>query len=410
MANGRCRMHGGKSTGPRTAAGIARMTAANTTHGKNAAAGAPKRALQRYTRTLIIRTRLLCEARRLWPYLPPDMAARLATAHEDLGAPVHPSNLPFLPPEAATLYTLQPPAPAKSRRPRAVQPDAAPLAPRARDAERRAARQESAALAPWHAAIAAARAAKRATRRAARAVKRAARAAKPAAHRAAIPQSPPSRSDPVHPSPSPERPAPHALARDATAPARPAVPPHPALASPSPNRVPPAATPGTLAPAPATRTTRVPTPAPTVHRPATTTPATPDLTHRTPTKNPRPGHNDAGKALEPAGHPRDPHRPVCPRRAPRPAHAVTAPAAPIGLCPQRPHAPYGGHPALTPPGHTQVAPNRTPSAATPCTLRRPTRHARPRLQGGALTPLPCGVPLGAREFARCSSSGPTLPT
>jgi hypothetical protein len=33
MKNGRCRLHGGKSTGPRTAAGLARMGAAHTTHG-----------------------------------------------------------------------------------------------------------------------------------------------------------------------------------------------------------------------------------------------------------------------------------------------------------------------------------------------------------------------------------------
>ena len=33
MQNGRCRMHGGASTGPRTAAGLARITAARTVHG-----------------------------------------------------------------------------------------------------------------------------------------------------------------------------------------------------------------------------------------------------------------------------------------------------------------------------------------------------------------------------------------
>ena len=41
MANGRCRMHGGTSTGPRTADGLARCTAAPTKHGRrNAAARA----------------------------------------------------------------------------------------------------------------------------------------------------------------------------------------------------------------------------------------------------------------------------------------------------------------------------------------------------------------------------------
>ena len=33
MANGRCRMHGGKSTGPRTPEGLARCRAANWKHG-----------------------------------------------------------------------------------------------------------------------------------------------------------------------------------------------------------------------------------------------------------------------------------------------------------------------------------------------------------------------------------------
>ncbi|WP_428977804.1 HGGxSTG domain-containing protein [Lichenibacterium minor] len=33
MTNGRCRFHGGLSTGPRTAEGMARMRAANTIHG-----------------------------------------------------------------------------------------------------------------------------------------------------------------------------------------------------------------------------------------------------------------------------------------------------------------------------------------------------------------------------------------
>jgi len=33
MANGRCRMHGGLSTGPRTSEGRARISAANTRHG-----------------------------------------------------------------------------------------------------------------------------------------------------------------------------------------------------------------------------------------------------------------------------------------------------------------------------------------------------------------------------------------
>src|SRR5580765_1676066 len=34
MANGRCRLHGGLSTGPKTAEGLARLRRARTTHGR----------------------------------------------------------------------------------------------------------------------------------------------------------------------------------------------------------------------------------------------------------------------------------------------------------------------------------------------------------------------------------------
>ncbi len=37
MANGRCRYHGGLSTGPRTTEGLARMRAAKTVHGGRSA-------------------------------------------------------------------------------------------------------------------------------------------------------------------------------------------------------------------------------------------------------------------------------------------------------------------------------------------------------------------------------------
>ncbi|HET6234320.1 MAG TPA: HGGxSTG domain-containing protein [Acetobacteraceae bacterium] len=39
MANGRCRMHGGKSTGPRRLEALARIAAARTTHGAYAQIG-----------------------------------------------------------------------------------------------------------------------------------------------------------------------------------------------------------------------------------------------------------------------------------------------------------------------------------------------------------------------------------
>ena len=37
MSNGRCRMHGGNSTGPRTAAGLANIRKARTRHGRYSA-------------------------------------------------------------------------------------------------------------------------------------------------------------------------------------------------------------------------------------------------------------------------------------------------------------------------------------------------------------------------------------
>jgi hypothetical protein len=44
MANGRCRSHGGKSTGPRTTAGRERLRAAHTVHGWHGAEGRALRA------------------------------------------------------------------------------------------------------------------------------------------------------------------------------------------------------------------------------------------------------------------------------------------------------------------------------------------------------------------------------
>jgi hypothetical protein len=58
MANGRCRMHGGRSTGPRTAEGLARLTAAHTVHGCHGAEG---RAFRIGVRNLLARNRLLGE-------------------------------------------------------------------------------------------------------------------------------------------------------------------------------------------------------------------------------------------------------------------------------------------------------------------------------------------------------------
>ena len=78
MTNGRCRMHGGRSTGPRTAEGLARLSAAHTVHG---CCGAEGRAFRIGIRNLLISNRLLQDlARRpglgrnwddLWPLLQP---------------------------------------------------------------------------------------------------------------------------------------------------------------------------------------------------------------------------------------------------------------------------------------------------------------------------------------------------
>ena len=43
MPNGRCRMHGGKSTGPLTAEGIERIRASRTKHGRYSQAAIAKR-------------------------------------------------------------------------------------------------------------------------------------------------------------------------------------------------------------------------------------------------------------------------------------------------------------------------------------------------------------------------------
>jgi hypothetical protein len=58
MPNGRCRMHGGGSTGPRTAEGLARLRAARTIHGNRSAEARDLRALIRKLNT---ETKRLCE-------------------------------------------------------------------------------------------------------------------------------------------------------------------------------------------------------------------------------------------------------------------------------------------------------------------------------------------------------------
>lgn len=58
MANGRCYLHGGLSTGPRTAEGLERLRAARTVHGSWGREGRKLRALVRELRA---EARRMCE-------------------------------------------------------------------------------------------------------------------------------------------------------------------------------------------------------------------------------------------------------------------------------------------------------------------------------------------------------------
>jgi hypothetical protein len=60
MRNGRCRMHGGTSTGPRTSAGLARSARANWEHGRySAKARLEAKALRQFLRECKEQYRLL---------------------------------------------------------------------------------------------------------------------------------------------------------------------------------------------------------------------------------------------------------------------------------------------------------------------------------------------------------------
>ncbi len=157
MANGRCRMHGGRSTGPRTAEGFTRLAAARTTHGNS---GAAKRAEQRYWRTLTARMRVLTAVVRLQGFLPTALAARLTPVPAELSKPAHPAELGETEISDRTPCNHQPSggAPAVAERGRRAK---GPRPPRGQAAERAAARTERAALAPWRVGIARARLVKR---------------------------------------------------------------------------------------------------------------------------------------------------------------------------------------------------------------------------------------------------------
>jgi len=111
----RCRMHGGRSTGPRTEEGLARLRAARTVHGHY---GGDVRAYDRHVLTLRDRWQVASEAVRHHDRLPPELRARLDGQAAELMPPRWPSG-----------------------RLRRVE-------------DRAAARAEAAALAPWRLAIA----------------------------------------------------------------------------------------------------------------------------------------------------------------------------------------------------------------------------------------------------------------
>lgn len=85
----RCRMHGGRSTGPRTAEGLARLRAARTIHGRYSAEA---RAQNRYLLTYIRRSRVFWAAARCKYRLPPDLQARLRQAPPELLLPRQPTG------------------------------------------------------------------------------------------------------------------------------------------------------------------------------------------------------------------------------------------------------------------------------------------------------------------------------
>jgi hypothetical protein len=85
----RCRMHGGRSTGPRTAEGLARLRAAHTIHGGYTAEA---RALNRKILTQLGRNRIALEAIRRRDRLLPELVARLNSLPPELMPPPWPTG------------------------------------------------------------------------------------------------------------------------------------------------------------------------------------------------------------------------------------------------------------------------------------------------------------------------------
>jgi hypothetical protein len=85
----RCRMHGGRSTGPRTPEGLENLRAARTIHGN---AGAQARALKRYRLTMLRRNRVQVDAVDYQAHLPPVFVFRLHGHAPELDPPHRPTG------------------------------------------------------------------------------------------------------------------------------------------------------------------------------------------------------------------------------------------------------------------------------------------------------------------------------
>jgi hypothetical protein len=85
----RCRMHGGRSTGPRTADGMALLRAARTTHGGYSA---ETRAFNRHHVTFLRRGRVRMFTTLHFDRLPPELAARMNPLAPELRIPPRPTR------------------------------------------------------------------------------------------------------------------------------------------------------------------------------------------------------------------------------------------------------------------------------------------------------------------------------
>ena len=85
----RCRMHGGRSTGPRTPEDFDDLRAAHTTHGNT---GAVPRANKRFRLTMLRRNRVKVAAVRYKHHLPPAFIARLYADPPELSPPPKPTS------------------------------------------------------------------------------------------------------------------------------------------------------------------------------------------------------------------------------------------------------------------------------------------------------------------------------